>query len=45
MWADEILLQRVLSNPLTNAIRYSDENAVIRIESAYDDNVTEIRGR
>ncbi|EHF8527730.1 GHKL domain-containing protein, partial [Salmonella enterica subsp. enterica serovar Kentucky] len=43
VWADEILLQRVLSNLLTNAIRYSDENAVIRIESAYDDNVAEIR--
>lgn len=33
----------MLSNLLTNAIRYSDENAVIRIESAYDDNVAEIR--
>lgn len=43
VWADEMLLQRVLSNLLTNAIRYSDENAVIRIESAYENNIAEIR--
>ncbi|EIS6473273.1 heavy metal sensor histidine kinase [Salmonella enterica] len=43
VWADKILLQRVLSNLLTNAIRYSDENVVIRIESAYDNNAAEIR--
>lgn len=43
VWADKMLLQRVLSNLLTNAIRYSDENTVIRIESAYDNNVAEIQ--
>lgn len=41
--ADKMLLQRMLSNLLTNAIRYSEENAVIRIESAYENAITEIR--
>lgn len=43
VWADELLLQRVLSNLLTNAIRYSDENAMIRIESVHKNNIAEIR--
>lgn len=43
VWADKMLLQRMLSNLLTNAIRYSEENAVIRIESVYENAITEIR--
>ncbi|MDT1795554.1 ATP-binding protein, partial [Salmonella enterica] len=39
----DILFQRVLSNLLTYAIRYSVENAVIRFESDFVDNVGEIR--
>lgn len=33
----------MLSNLLTNAIRYSDENAMIRIESVHKNNIAEIR--